>query len=79
MTISGELAPTSVTSQASIHNCILAFPQTHINARFLLHIDNFGSSPYAMIHLEIENENTGMQWVSCTDRLPRSPEDNGKC
>jgi len=34
-------------------NCILEFPQTHINARFLSHIDNFGSPPYAMIHLEI--------------------------
>jgi hypothetical protein len=25
-------------------NCILEFPQTHIKARFLSHIDNFGSS-----------------------------------
>jgi hypothetical protein len=27
----------------AIPNRILAFPQTHINARFLSHIDNFGA------------------------------------
>jgi hypothetical protein len=27
-------------------NCILDFPQTHTNPRFLSHIDNFGLSPY---------------------------------
>ena len=37
----------------SISNCILEFPQTHINARFLSHIDNFGLSPYDRYHLEI--------------------------
>jgi hypothetical protein len=35
----------------AIPNCILEFPQTHINARFLSHIDNFGSPPYAMIDI----------------------------
>jgi hypothetical protein len=35
-------------------NCILEFPQTHINARFLTHIDNYGSSPDDRYHLEIE-------------------------
>jgi hypothetical protein len=42
----------------SIANCILEFPQTHINARFLSHIDNFGSPPPAMIHLEIFHPGT---------------------
>ena len=37
----------------AIPNCIVEFSQTHINTRFLSHIDNFGSPPYAMIHLEI--------------------------
>jgi hypothetical protein len=42
-TISGKLALGSRASQVAISNCILAFPQTHINARFLSHIDNFGA------------------------------------
>ena len=44
-------------SKCNSSNCILEFPQTHINARFLSHIDNFGSPPSAMIHLVL-NENS---------------------
>ena len=39
---------------ASFANCIVDFPHTHINARFLSHIDNFGSPPYAKIYLDLE-------------------------
>ncbi len=46
--------PNAVFAQgqlSAISNCILAIPLIPTNSRF--QIDNFGSSPYAMIHLEI--------------------------
>jgi hypothetical protein len=35
----------------AITKCIVDFPQTHINARFLSHIDNFGSPLDDRFHL----------------------------
>jgi len=48
----------------AMSNCMLEFPQTHINARFLSHIDNFGSPLDDRYHLEFDYQAGNMERVS---------------
>jgi hypothetical protein len=43
----------------AISNCILDFPQTHINSTFLSHINTFGLFPDDRYHLQI-NKKAGL-------------------